>query len=149
MYMCSYTCTCMYMYILHRIVRTAWKVEWVTDLACLLPLPLPVRVHQYAWLLVSGLLKQRYSHFSTANFCILGDLRGDHIKVEGYTQRQVKGKEVLASDAAALALKLMDLFFTKDEMATSNCTPAEGRKLLRQDVIAGIRCKSVHVTYNM
>lgn len=56
-------------------------------------------------------------------------------------QQQVKGKEVLASDETQLALKLMDLFFTKEEMARGNCTPAEGRELLRQDVIAGIRCK--------
>ena len=76
-----------------------------------------------------------------ANSCILGDPRGEHIKIDGFTQRQVKGKEVLASNASSLALKLMDLFFTKEEMARSNCTPAEGREILRQDIIAGIQCK--------
>ena len=53
---------------------------------------------------------------------------------------------MLASSASSLALKLMDLFFTKEEMAKSNCTPAEGREILRQDIIAGIRCKFVFLT---
>ena len=78
-------------------------------------------------------------NLAAANACILGDPRGDHVKVEGFTQRQVKGKEVLASDETTLALKLMDLFFSREDMARSNCTPAEGRELLRQDIIAGIR----------
>ena len=55
-------------------------------------------------------------------------------------RRQVKGKEVLASNESSLALKLMDLFFTKEEMARSNYTQAKGRDILRQDIIAGIRC---------
>ena len=75
-----------------------------------------------------------------ANSCILGDPRSEHMKIDGFTQRQVKGKEVLASTASSLALKLMDLFFTREEMGKSNCTPAEGRDILRQDIIAGIRC---------
>ena len=62
------------------------------------------------------------------------------MKIDGFTQRQVKGKEVLASTASSLALKLMDLFFTREEMGKSNCTPAEGRDILRQYIIAGIRC---------
>lgn len=78
-------------------------------------------------------------NLAAGNACILGDPRGDHVKVEGFTQRQVKGKEVLASDETTLALKLMDLFFSREDMARSNCTPAEGRELLRQDIIAGIR----------
>ena len=74
------------------------------------------------------------------SFLILGDPNGEHVRIDGFTQRQVKGKEVLALSASSLALKLMDLFFTKEEMAKSNCTPAEGREILRQDIIAGIRC---------
>ena len=54
-----------------------------------------------------------------ANSCILGDPHGDHVKIDGFTQRQVKGKEVLASNESSLALKLMDLFFTKEEMGKS------------------------------
>ena len=68
---------------------------------------------------------------------ILGDPNGEHVRIDGFTQR--KGKEMLASSASSLALKLMNLFFTKEEMAKSNCTPAEGREILRQDIIAGIR----------
>ena len=41
-----------------------------------------------------------------------------------------------------LALKLMDVFFTK-ELSAGNCTETEGRELLRQDDIDGIRCKSL------
>ena len=82
-------------------------------------------------------------HFFHAASCILGDPTGEHVKIEGFTQRQVKGKEVLASSASSLALKLMDLFFTKEDMAKSNCTPAEGREILRQDIIAGIRWKNM------
>ena len=48
-----------------------------------------------------------------ANCCLLGDPLGDNVKIEGCTQRQVKGKEVLASDSTALALKLMDNSFDK------------------------------------
>lgn len=44
---------------------------------------------------------------------------------------------MLASDETQLALKLTDLFFTKEKIARGNCTPAEGKEL---DVIAGIRC---------
>lgn len=77
--------------------------------------------------------------------CILGDHNGEHVRIDGFTQRQVKGKEVLASSASSLALKLMDLFFTKEEMGKSNCTPAEGREILRQDIIAGIRCHVNHM----
>ena len=108
----------------------------MTNLVYLLLQFLPVRIRFVAILLQLLLIT-----FHLANCCVLGDPRGDRIKVEGFTQRQVKGKEVLASDATSLALKLMDLFFSKDEMAASNCTPADGRDLLRQDIIAGIRCK--------
>lgn len=73
------------------------------------------------------------------------DHNGEHVRIDGFTQRQVKGKEVLASSASSLALKLMDLFFTKEEMGKSNCTPAEGREILRQDIIAGIRCHVNHM----
>ena len=74
------------------------------------------------------------------SFLILGDPNGEHVRIDGFTQRQVKGKEVLTLSASSLALKLMDLVFTKEETAKSNCTPAEGREILWQDIIAGIRC---------
>lgn len=43
--------------------------------------------------------------------------------------------------AGPLALRLMDLFFTREEMADGNCTAADGRNLLHPDIISGIRCK--------
>ena len=53
----------------------------------------------------------------------------------------MKAKENASTSATQLALKLMDIFFTKEELSSGNCTQAEGRELLRQDVIDGIRCE--------
>lgn len=63
----------------------------------------------------------------------------------GFSQISVTAKENASSDAASLALKLMDLFFTKQEMANGCCTEVEGRDLLRQDIIEGIRCAFISV----
>ena len=41
------------------------------------------------------------------------------------------------------ALKLMDVFFTKEELKTGNCTVAEGRTLLNQQILQGMKCKPV------
>ena len=81
-----------------------------------------------------------FSHYP-ANQCILGDPRGEHVTITGYTQSQVKAKEVSVVDAGPLALSLMDLFFSREEMARGNCTDAEGRNLLEPEIISGIRCK--------
>lgn len=40
--------------------------------------------------------------------------------------------------AGPLALRLMDLIFTHEEMASGNCTAADGRDLLHADIISGI-----------
>ena len=79
--------------------------------------------------------------FYLANQCILGDPRGEHVVLSGYTQAQVKAKENSATDACALARKLMELFFTREEMANGNCTEADGRTLLNPEVISGMKCK--------
>lgn len=63
--------------------------------------------------------------------------------VAGFSQISVTAKENASSDAAAMALKLMDYFFTKQEMANGCCTEVEGRDLLRQDIIEGIRCECI------
>ena len=42
-------------------------------------------------------------------------------------------------DPAKYALKLLSVFFTDDDLAESNCTRAEGRKLLDQNIIVAIK----------
>ncbi len=49
-------------------------------------------------------------------------------------------------DAAKYALKLLSIFFSDSELAESNCTPAEGRKLLNKDVLKGIQCEYMYDT---
>ncbi len=44
-------------------------------------------------------------------------------------------------DAAKYALRLLTLFFSEEELAESNCTPAEGRKLLDQKTLSAIKRK--------
>ena len=46
----------------------------------------------------------------------------------------------LPSDAGAFAKKLLDVFFSKEELARSCCTKAVGRELLNQTVLRGIKC---------
>ena len=59
--------------------------------------------------------------------------------IEGFTQSAVKAKEVASSDAVKLALNLMDLFFSKQEMASSSCTETKGKQLLDPTIVDGIR----------
>ena len=66
---------------------------------------------------------------------------GEHVSVDGVPQWKVKAKEASSTKASSLALKLMEVFFTKEELAQGNCTEAEGRELLSPDVINGIRCR--------
>ena len=50
------------------------------------------------------------THFFSFMFFryILGDPNGEHVRIDGFTQRKVKGKEMLAPSASSLALKLMN-----------------------------------------
>ena len=72
---------------------------------------------------------------------MLGDPDDDPVIVEGWTQLQVIAKETATRDATSLALKLLDVFFTKKQMGYGCCTEVEGRGLLRQDIINGIHSK--------
>ena len=47
------------------------------------------------------------------------------------------------SDPATFALKLPSVFFTQEELAKSNCTKADSRKLLDQDILQGIKLKGL------
>lgn len=44
-------------------------------------------------------------------------------------------------DPAKYALKLLALFVSEEELGQSNCTRAEGRKLIDQTVLLGIKRK--------
>ena len=46
-------------------------------------------------------------------------------------------------DPAKFALKLLTLFISEEELGQSNCTWAEGRKLIDQKILLGIKCKLV------
>ena len=66
---------------------------------------------------------------------------GEHVAVDGVPQWKVTAKETSATKASSLALKLMEVFFTKEEIAQGNCTEADGRELLSPAVINGIHCR--------
>ena len=78
--------------------------------------------------------------------CFLGDPKeavGEkRIFIKGTSQMQVHAQEARSKSARKLALKLLSLFFTKEEMTESLCTPLEGKKLLNPEIIEGIRHKS-------
>lgn len=50
-------------------------------------------------------------------------------------------------DPSKYALKLLSVFITDSELAESNCTRAEGRKLLDQDIIVAIKGKMAILRY--
>jgi len=73
--------------------------------------------------------------------CILGNPRGgpnEMVVVKG-NSFLVKAKEAACSNASSLALKLMDVFFTREELSSGCCTEAKGKALLDPEVIDGIR----------
>ena len=47
------------------------------------------------------------------------------------------------SDPAKFALKLLSVFFSDEELAESNCTFAEGRRMLDQNILLGIKCEFI------
>ncbi len=49
----------------------------------------------------------------------------------------------LPKDPEKFALKLLSVFFTEEELGRSNCTKAEGRDLLNQEILLAIKCKSL------
>ena len=48
------------------------------------------------------------------------------------------------TDAPKFALRLLSVFFSDQELGESNCTYAEGRKLLDQNILLGIKCKFIY-----
>lgn len=45
------------------------------------------------------------------------------------------------AEAGKFALRMLSLFYTNEELAESNCTLAEGRKLIDHEVLLAIQCK--------
>ena len=58
---------------------------------------------------------------------------------------EVCAQEARSKNARKLALKLLSLFFMKEQMAEGLYTPLEGKKLLNPEIIEGIRLS--HVQY--
>ena len=50
------------------------------------------------------------------------------------------------ADPGKFALCLLSLCFTNEELAESNCTPAEGRCLLNQETLTAIKCETLFIT---
>ena len=82
------------------------------------------------------------------NGCTLGNPYGkpdERVFLPEWSQLDVRSKEATSKTPAQLALRLLGLFFTKEEIAKGNCTEAEGRELLSPQIIEGIRCKNQSV----
>lgn len=73
--------------------------------------------------------------------------KGKHIYLTLPSEAAVMGFQQLEScppkDPGKFAIKLLTLFYGDEELSQSNCTRAEGRKLLDQEVLLGIKCKFV------
>jgi len=84
--------------------------------------------------------------------CILGNPYGkpdEKVLIPGRTQLEIKTIEATSKSPRKLALKLLGLLFTKNEMKEGLCTPCKGRKLLNQEYIEGIICTSVSLVYKL
>lgn len=53
---------------------------------------------------------------------VLGDPKGQHIVISGFSQRDVRAAEAMSCDADKLALNLLDIFFTKNVLSASLVT---------------------------
>ena len=79
--------------------------------------------------------------------CILGNYYGkpdEKVLIPGKTQMEIKTIEATSKTSRKLALKLLGLLFTKEELKEGLCTPCKGRTLLNQEYIEGIRSGQVH-----
>lgn len=82
---------------------------------------------------------------------ILGDPKGEHVildeQVTHVRQREVTAVETKCSSPNKMALSLLDLFFSKHQLATSLATICEGRELLDPQIISGLKCKAILFVY--
>ena len=86
----------------------------------------------------------------TTNDPNCGDPGGQHkiLKVPSEAAlnqfKQLSSLSAPACDPAKFALRLLSVFFSDADLAESNCTYAEGRKLLDQNILNGIKCKCMY-----
>ena len=77
--------------------------------------------------------------------CGKGGVKGKHIYLTLPSEAALAAFSLLNSappaDPAKFVLRMLAIFFTSSELEKSNCTKAEGRELLDQEVIQGIKCK--------
>ena len=67
--------------------------------------------------------------------------------IKNFSAKNVRTAENLSKTAAKLCLNLLDVFITKETLAESLVTDIEGRKMLDQDIIEGIRCENLFSIY--
>ena len=80
----------------------------------------------------------------------MGDPKGDHVVIQGVPQLQITIREDLALSAQKLALSLLSLFFTNDDLAKGICSPQSGgsasdKEVLDQRIVSGIRSERTAV----
>ena len=67
--------------------------------------------------------------------------------IKNFSAKNIRTAENLSRSAARLCLNLLNVFFTKETLAESLVTDIEGRKLLNQEIIEGIRCENLFSIY--
>ena len=76
--------------------------------------------------------------------CLLGDPEGENVYIDGVVPARVISSEFMAKSPEKLALNLLGVFFTQDQLTKGNCTPTPDHKdLLDPRIINGIRCKCI------
>ena len=77
--------------------------------------------------------------------CGQPEVDGKHVYLTLHSEMAVSEFQQISfcppSEPAKFALRLLSVFFSDDVLAESNCTKAEGRKLLDQQILLGIRCE--------
>ena len=88
----------------------------------------------------------RKSHILPLYYCAvhfldawLGDPSGEKVFIHGYSQHRVRAVEGLSADPTKMALALLDVFFTKEQLGRSLVTNKDGRDLLDPNIIERIR----------
>ena len=79
--------------------------------------------------------------------CGQAGVRGKHVYVNLPSEAALADYHQLnnfpPASAAKFALKMLSILFSEEELSISNCTKAEGRKLLNQEKLMAIKCKPV------
>lgn len=76
---------------------------------------------------------------TSPNDAWLGDPSGEKVFIHGYSQHRVRAVEGLSADPTKMALALLDVFFTKEQLGRSLVTNKDGRDLLDPNIIERIR----------